>query len=136
MAVDWGAKRIGLAISDETRSLARPLMVISHTSRKEDARRIVETAVAAGVDTIIMGVTYEEGSCLSPSGRSAQRLGEEIKSQSSLRVILRDEDFTTKKAKELSILTGQARGKRRGHSDDKAAALFLQEYLEACRDES
>ena len=37
LAVDWGSKRIGLAISDESQTIARPLAVLKHTSRAEDA---------------------------------------------------------------------------------------------------
>ena len=42
MAVDWGSKRLGIAISDSTRKFARPLGVILHTSRADDAEKIIE----------------------------------------------------------------------------------------------
>jgi len=129
LAVDWGAKRIGLAVSDPTGELARPLAVIQHISRKENARRILEKAREVEVDTIVMGVTYADGDELSPSGRSAQRLAEEIEKQSTFKVILWDEDFTTQAAKEVMINSGISRSKRRGHADDRAAAILLQNYL-------
>lgn len=131
LAVDWGAKRIGLAVSDPKGKLARPLAVIQHISREENARRILEKAREVEVDTIIMGVTYADGNELSPSGRSAQRLAEEIEKQSTFKVILWDEDFTTQEAKEVMINSGLSRSKRRGHADDRAAAIILQNYLKA-----
>jgi putative Holliday junction resolvase len=76
-----------------------------------------------------MGVTYADGDELSPSGRSAQRLAEEIEKQSTLKVILWDEDFTTREAKEAMINSGISCSKRRGHADDRAAAILLQNYL-------
>ncbi len=130
LAVDWGAKRIGLAVSDETRMLARSLTVIQHTSRVEDARRIIEIGKEVGATSLIIGVTYSDGNELSPSGRSSQRLAAEIEKQSDFRVVLWDEAFTTTDAQESLILTGTPRSKRVGHVDDKAAALLLQNYLD------
>jgi putative Holliday junction resolvase len=129
LAVDWGAKRIGLAVSDPAGKLARPLAVIQHISREENARRILEKAREVEIDVIVMGVTYADGDELSPSGRSAQRLAEEIEKQSTLKVILWDEDFTTREAKEAMINSGISCSKRRGHADDRAAAILLQNYL-------
>ena len=131
LAVDWGSKKIGLAISDETQTLARPLAVLEHTSRADDAKRVIEAAKQDGASLIIVGVTYNDENELSPSGRSAQRLAVEIENQSSIRVIMWDEDFSTKEMKETSILTGSPRIKRKGHSDDKAAAIILQSYLDS-----
>lgn len=129
LAIDWGAKRIGLAVSDPTGFLARPLAVIQHISREEDARRILEKGSEADIDAVIMGVTYMDKDELSPSGRSAQRLAAEIERQSTFKVILWNEDFTTQEAKETMIISGSSRSKRRGHADDKAAAILLQNYL-------
>ena len=78
MAVDWGSKRIGVAISDPTGKIARPLGIVnSHIS----FRRCQENCHAFqenSVDTIIVGVTYDDENDLTPSGRSANRLAEEI----------------------------------------------------------
>lgn len=129
MAVDWGAIRIGLAVSDPAGKLARPLAVIQHISREENARRILEKAREVEIDVIVMGVTFADGDELSPSGRSAQRLAAEIERQSTFKVILWDEDFTSQEAKESMINSGISRSKRRGHADDRAAAILLQNYL-------
>lgn len=131
LAVDWGAKRIGLAISDESQTIARPLAVLKHTSRAEDAKRIQETADQNCVSLIIVGVTYSYENELSPSGRSAQRLAAEIEKQASIKLILWDEEFSTNVLKETMILTGSPRSKRSGHADDKAAAIILQSYLDS-----
>ncbi len=71
LAVDWGANRIGLAISDVTQTIARPLAVFEHTSRAEDAKRIQVTADQNCVSMIIVGVTYSDENELSLSGCSA-----------------------------------------------------------------
>lgn len=130
MAVDWGSKRIGLAISDATRKLARPLSIIIHSSREDDARKIIDLADEHGVVFVVVGVTFGDDHELTPSGRSAKRLADEIRELSSLKVNLCDEEFSTKDMKKLMIETGKSTKKRRGHADDSAAALLLQNFLD------
>lgn len=130
LAVDWGTKRIGVAISDPTGRIARPLGIINHTSRSEDAERIVKLSHENSVDSIIMGVTYDENNCLTPSGRSANRLADEISKLYGKQIVLWDEAFTTLYAKRLQIEKGTSRSRRKGHQDDIAAVLLLQDYLE------
>jgi putative holliday junction resolvase len=130
LAVDWGSKRIGVAISDLTGKIARPLGIVNHKSRSEDAKKIVMLSMANSVDTIIMGVIYDDDNNLTPSGRSANRLADEISILFGKQVILWDEAFTTFDAKRLQIEKGVSRTKRIGHQDEIAAVLLLEDYLE------
>lgn len=130
LAVDWGTKRIGVAISDPTGKIARPLGIINHTSRAADAERIVKISHENSVDSIIMGVTYDDNNCLTPSGRSANRLGDQISKLFGKQVVLWDEAFTTLDAKRLQIEKGTSQSRRKGHQDDIAAVMILQDYLE------
>lgn len=130
LAVDWGSKRIGVAISDPTWKIARPLGIINHTSRAEDAEKIVRLSKENSVKAIIVGVTYNDDNNLSPSGRSASRLAEEISMLFGKQVILWDEAFTTLDAKQLQMEKGISQKKRKGHQDEIAAVLLLENYLE------
>lgn len=130
LAVDWGAKRIGLAISDPTRTIASPIMVIQHTARAQDAQAIIDTALDKGASLILVGVTYNFENELTPSGRSATRLADAIRAESSLEVRTFSEDGSTLEAKRSRILMGVPRKKRKGHFDQIAAAIFLQRYLD------
>jgi putative holliday junction resolvase len=130
LAIDWGLKRIGLAISDPAGKIARPLGIINHISRHSDAESIFSLSKENAVDSIIIGVTYDDENNLSPSGRSAERLAEEISALFGKQVILWDESFTTKQAKELQVQKGIPRQKRKGHQDDIAAFILLVDYLE------
>lgn len=133
LAVDWGGKRLGIAISDEARILARPLNVILHTSRKRDAEEIIRVAEDNNTGLIIVGVTYDSTGELTPSGRSAQRLDMEIKTQTSIPTILYDEEESTKNAISNQIAMGTKRKNRKGHLDAYAAAIILQTYLDMGR---
>lgn len=130
LAVDWGTKRIGLALSDPTCTLASPLKVIEHRSRAEDAAVIVEAALEKGADLILVGVTYEDDHNLTPSGRSAARLADAIRTRTSVEVKLWSEEGSTLAAKQSGIEMGLPREKRKGHLDQVAAAIFLQRYLD------
>ena len=79
LAVDWGRKRLGLAVSDSTWTLARPLAMINHISRREDAEKILEIAQENNVGLIIIGMTYDDDHAPTHNGRSAMRLIEEVR---------------------------------------------------------
>ena len=130
LAIDWGSKRIGIAISDPTGKLARPLGVINHISRFEDAKKIFELSVENSVEDIILGVTYDEENILTPNGRSASRLADAISVLFGKKIILWDESFTTKEAKQLQLEKGISKTKRKGHQDEMAAVMLLEDYLE------
>ncbi len=130
LAVDWGAKRIGLALSDPTRTIAGPLSVIEHSSRAVDAAAIIRTAEEKGAGMILVGVTYDAENNLTPAGRSAARLAQAIQEASALKVETWDEAHSTQAARRSRLEMGLPRNKRRGHFDPIAAVIFLQNYLD------
>ena len=135
LCVDWGKVRIGLAISDQTRTIARPLKVINHVSRHNDAKIVLETAKKHQAGLIIIGVTLDEKKVLTPTGRSACRFAEEMRAQSTIPIEFWDEDFSTASAKSSAINMGLPKEKRKGHLDAIAAAIILQNYLDIKKNE-
>jgi putative Holliday junction resolvase len=135
MAVDPGDKRIGLAVSDPTRTIANPLTVLKHISRQLDAAQIAALALEHEANLILVGVTTDEDGALTPQGRSASRLAAAIRSQTHVPVELWDESGSTQAAREASIAMGVSaqERRRRGHShlDDLAATYILQTYLDS-----
>jgi len=130
LAVDWGRKRLGLAVSDPTRTLARPLEVIAHISRGKDAGRILKIAQDNDVSMIIVGVTYGDDLKPTYNGRSAMRLLEEIRNSGSIPVVAWNEEGSTRAAISSRVEIGSSRKKRKGHLDSIAAANFLQNFLD------
>ena len=135
LAVDHGQKRIGLAISDETGTLARPLVVIKHVARAVDAATVVERATSNDAAKIIVGVSYDEEGQLNAAGLSAERFAEALRLQTDLPVLLWDESLTTQDAQMARLTMGASRKKRAGHLDDVAAAVLLQNYLDSPKTE-
>jgi putative Holliday junction resolvase len=135
LAVDPGEKRIGLALSDPTGTIANPLSVLKHVSRPIDAAQIASLAAEHGAARIIVGVTRDEDGELTAQGRSAERLASALRDQTDTPVELWDESGSTQAARQASIAMGVSARKRRrqGHShlDDLAATYILQTYLDA-----
>jgi putative Holliday junction resolvase len=131
LGIDPGEKRIGLSISDPTATISRPLCVINHASYQESARSIVKICQEHEVAGIIIGISYDENSEVSFSGRKAQRLGNAILGLLELPLEYWDETDTTKAAQQSRREMGVRRKRRQGHLDDIAACILLQSYIDA-----
>ena len=130
LGIDPGDKRIGVAVSDLTGSIANPLKVIQHVSRPVDAYTIAMLAAEHGVEMIVVGQALDENNEAGPSARKANRLAEAIRSVSPIPVVLWDESGSTQAARQAGIDLNVSRKKRRGHQDDLAATVILQTYLD------
>jgi putative Holliday junction resolvase len=131
LGVDPGEKRIGLAISDPTATIASPLTVIKHTARTVDAALIAQHAEEQGAVRIVVGQALDIDGLPTPQGRRAARLAEAVRMQTNIPVVLWDESGSTQAAQRARVEMGVSRRKRRGHMDDLAAAVILQSYLDA-----
>jgi len=125
LSVDPGEVRIGLAISDPTRTIARPLEVMRHTSRAAAVLGILECVARQGAGAIVVGIAMNSEGEVGPQARRGLRLAEALRQHTSVPVETWDESGSTLAA-------------RRGGRDDpmldaRAAAVILQEYLNAHR---
>jgi putative holliday junction resolvase len=131
LAVDPGDKRLGIALSDPSGTIANPLLVIKHVSRAIDAAAIADLAKDHGAVKIVVGQALDEDGQPTPEGRKAARLAEAIRLQTTISVELWDESESTQTARQASLSMGLRRSKRRGHIDHLAATVILQSYLDA-----
>ncbi|MBW8011585.1 MAG: Holliday junction resolvase RuvX [Chloroflexi bacterium] len=131
LAVDPGEKRLGIALSDETCTIANPLRVLTHISRADNAEKIVGLANEHDASLIIVGQAIGLDGQPTHQGRGAARLAAAIRTQTELPVELWDESGSTKAAQSARIQLGSTRKKRRGHLDELAATVILQSYLDA-----
>lgn len=133
LAVDHGEKRIGLALSDPTASLASPLTVIKHVSRLMDAAQVANLAAENEVGLIVIGQSFDEEGNPNLAGRRAAKFAEALREQTHIPVELFDESFSTQDARSTVIELGFSRKKRAGHHDSLAAVMILRSYIEANR---
>ena len=133
LAIDYGRKRIGLALSDELRLTAQPLLVLKRANRRDDLRRLRDICRKQGVARILVGhplhMTGEAGEMADEAARFAARLRKEL----GIEVDLVDERLTSWEAGQMMAETGSARQRNESSLDDVAAAIFLREYLERHR---
>jgi putative Holliday junction resolvase len=129
LAVDPGDKRIGLAISDPTGTISRPLMVINHQTREMDAQRILEITLEQGAGMIVVGWALDSDGEVGYRARKSKRLADVIQAMTDLPVRMWDESGTTQAAVQNRIMMGVNRKKRGGHLDDLAASILLQDFL-------
>lgn len=134
LAVDPGDRRIGLAVSDPTGTIASPLAVLEHVARAIDAASIAQIAADQGAVKIVVGQALDLDGKPSPQGRKAARLAEAIRQQTVLPVELWDESGSTREAQVSRLAMGARKSQRGGHLDQIAATIILQSYLEAHRD--
>jgi len=133
LAVDYGRKRIGLALSDEQGLTAQPLATIVRVNRRRDMSKLREACRENGVTLIIVGhplhMTGEAGEMADEAARFAARLGKETR----IAVELVDERLTSWEAKQTVAETRPSARHKRKTIDDVAAAILLRDYLEKAR---
>lgn len=131
LGVDPGEKRIGLAISDPSATIAGPLGVVVHQARAADAAKIAAMARERGAVKIVVGQAMGMDGLPSEEGLKAARLAEAIREASGLPVEMWDESGSTQEARAARFAMGVSRRKRSGHLDEVAATIILQSYLDA-----
>jgi putative Holliday junction resolvase len=131
LGVDHGEKRIGLALSDPTGTLAGPLRVLKHVARMVDAAQVASLALESGAQLIVIGQSFDEDGRPNPAGRRAARFAEALRAQTDLPVQMWDESLSTHDARRAALAAGLPRAKRSGHLDQLAAVVILQSFLDA-----
>jgi putative Holliday junction resolvase len=130
LAIDYGRKKIGLALSDELQLTAQPLLVLERVNRRDDLRRLRDICRKQGVARILVGhplhMTGEAGEMAEEAARFAARLRKEL----GIEVDLVDERLTSWEATRMIAETGSSSRRKDRSLDDVAAAIFLREYLE------
>lgn len=133
LGVDWGMKRIGLAISDPTRTLASPLGVVyRRASKRPPLRKIEELVRPEGVTAIVMGLPLELDGSESTWTAEIRRVGEALSRRLGVPVAYSDERFSSLDAEARVRSSGlpKRERERKDRVDMAAAALILQRWLD------
>ena len=133
MALDLGSVRIGVAISDPTRTIAQSYGVVKRKSREEDFARYQQILAEQQVTLLVVGLpTTSEGGD-SDTAVWIRNYMAEFSQQCDIPVEFWDESFTTVRAEESLRQRGKRGKKARQQVDAVAAAFILQSYLDAQR---
>ena len=129
LAIDPGSKRVGLAVSDETATIAQTL---GDEPAESLAQRLAEKARAMGVTDVVVGLPTRLDGSQGPEAKAARELASALRA-SGLRVELMDERLTSAAAERALLETGMRRQRRRRLAHRVSAALILQSYLDKTR---
>ena len=135
LALDVGERRVGVAVSDETQTLARSLTVLHRRSKAKDFEDLARLAREQEARAIVVGLPLSLDGSEGPQARRVRRyadaLGEALAAQGlTVPLVFHDESMSTVTAAEVMIASGRKRRHRRRQIDAVAAAVILQNYLD------
>lgn len=131
MGLDYGERRIGVAISDAFGWTAQGSEVIDRKFVKDELGRIAELVKEHEVDNLIVGLPKNMNGTIGPSGENCIAFAEQLKQKLGLPVQLWDERLTTVAAERTLLEADVSRNKRKQVIDKMAAAILLQSYLDS-----
>lgn len=131
LALDVGERRVGVAVSDPTGWLARPLTIVHCRSKREDLAAIARLVEEQGVTAVVVGYPLNMDGSVGPQARRVARYAAALERVLPVPVMLWDERLSSEEAADRLRAAAGGRRKRRRHLDDAAAAVILQDYLDA-----
>jgi len=132
MAIDYGSKAIGLAISDELQLTVRPLTTIRVERRKraQIIENICDLAEENQVVTIVIGLPLNMDGSRGVAAENVEKFIADLRPRLSIPVITVDERLTSYEADQVLRQMGVSQKERKAKSDEYAAVLILQDYLD------
>jgi len=131
MGLDYGDRRIGVAVSDEMGWTAQGLEVVERRSPDYDIERLVGIVKAYGITEIVLGLPKNMNGTIGPRGDICIAFAETLREKLQLPVHLWDERLTTVSAQRTLLEADVSRKKRKQVIDKMAAALILQGYMDS-----
>jgi putative pre-16S rRNA nuclease len=143
LAIDYGQKRMGLALSDEHGVTSRPFAIWTRTNRRRDLARLRELVRQRAVRRIVVGLPLHLDGTPSEMSEEAKGFAARVEKALGVRVEMVDERLSSWEAAQSVAATKSTASSRRGREqdprrkkttlDDVAAAVILQDYLDSMR---
>ena len=132
VAIDYGARHIGVAISDEGRVIASPLKTVPNNGTRALVRALDEVEAAGRPFVLlVVGVPYRADGSPGPTGTKALALARSLRKHGRWEVVTVDESYTSKMADAAFMAGGGVKRKRRKQARNSVAASFiLQRFLD------
>lgn len=131
LAIDLGTRRIGVALSDPTGTIASPVDTIVHRARGKDLTAVAALAKSHGVERIVVGWPRNMDGTSGPAAKHAEVFAQALRRIVDVPVDLWDERLTTSAAERALRDASVRSDRRRAVRDQVAAALILEAYLRA-----
>ena len=134
LGLDIGEKRIGVAVSDPTGSVATPLCVLDARQVLGDGRQLSQIVADYEAELIVAGLPLSLDGTEGPQAAAARAAAERLASLVSLPLDFADERLSSAEARRSMGEAGMSDRDQRGKVDMIAASIFLQSYLDARRE--
>jgi len=131
LGIDYGRKRIGVAVSDAGGRIASPLTQIDAADRARAINAIAKTAAEYEAAEIVVGLPVSLNETLGPMAREVAEFAGQLRAAVKIPVNTFDERFTTAEAERSLIDADLSRAKRKRRLDKVAAQIMLQAYLDS-----
>ncbi|WP_337286694.1 Holliday junction resolvase RuvX [Candidatus Methylomirabilis sp.] len=132
LGIDFGTKRIGIAVSDGLGLTAQPLSTLEPSSEQEALGAIQGLIDQYGVIEVVVGLPKNMDGSLGPAAEAALAFAKRLEEGGTAKVTMWDERLTSRAAERLLIEADLSRAKRKRRVDQMAAILILQGFLDRC----
>jgi putative Holliday junction resolvase len=133
LGIDFGAKRLGLAISDESQTLAQGLASYMRQDLLHDLAHLKAVADEHKICQIVLGLPVNMDGSLGAQAQQIVQFKEQLAAALQIPIALFDERLTTNEAERVLLSANVRRRKRVGLRDQLSAILILQGYLDSQR---
>ena len=132
MAVDYGTKAIGVAISDELQLTVRPLTTIRREKQNQMSavERVGELAREHEIGVLVVGLPLNMNGTRGDAAEKVEKFIADLRPHLSIPIVLIDERLTSYEADQILREMGVGQKERKAKSDEYAAVLILQDYLD------
>jgi putative Holliday junction resolvase len=133
LALDYGTRRIGIAVSDEEAQFAFPAGYLACRGRERDLAALRQLIAERSIQRVVVGLPLHMDGRRGETAEAAQKFANTIAEMTGLPVEMLDERWTTREAERALRESPRGRRKRREAVDSAAATLLLRSYLERLR---
>lgn len=133
LALDYGEKRIGVAVSDPLGFTAQGLETIENKGKERVFQALQKICKELGVNEMVVGLPMNMNGSIGPKAQEVLKLVPEFEKTLGIPVTTWDERLSSREVGRLMIEEGLSRAKQKKQSDELAAILILQGYLESKR---
>ena len=131
LGIDYGEKRVGIALSDPSETIAQGKDVYEWEDRVQLIKYIKESVKKYSVDMVVVGLPYNMDGTLGKKANEVMEFIEELKRNIDISISTWDERLTTLQSERILIEADVSRKKRKGSANKMAATLILQGFLDS-----
>lgn len=131
LCMDYGERRLGFALSDETQMLATPMRVVTIESESQAFGAALRILAETGAGRLVLGLPLNMNGSRGPQAEKVAAFGERLRTERGVDVVLWDERLSSREVERVLIEGNASRSRRRQVLDKLSAQVVLQSYLDS-----